>query len=254
MLSTRSVFHFTRGISPINNIIKEGFKVSFSNEKFILSGDVSYIEMQIPMISFCDIPLSQIKDHVWKYGSFGIGLTKEWAERKKLNPVIYISKHSYLAESIQTTIEQYSLRVKANSNQAIGDDFANFDITRYVKNFEGRLERKGKLMDENYRFSDEREWRYVPKHNNDNSPYVKPRSLLQEEGLNFDDYMRPYLEEISHIRLKFEISDISYLILKCDLCVSEFFNLIHEEGGISEEDINYLRTKVLTVEQIEGDF
>lgn len=30
-----------------------------------------------PMVSFCDIPLTRIREHTDFYGSFGIGMTRE---------------------------------------------------------------------------------------------------------------------------------------------------------------------------------
>ena len=48
----------------------------------------------IPVVCFCDIPLSRISDHIGFYGNFGIGLTKEWAMSNGLNPLLYVSSTS----------------------------------------------------------------------------------------------------------------------------------------------------------------
>ena len=57
------------------------------------------------MVSFCDIPLSLAKDHIKTYGSYGIGMMKEWGIKNNLNPVVYIERDSLLAKDIQATID-----------------------------------------------------------------------------------------------------------------------------------------------------
>ena len=37
------------------------------------------------------------------YNKFGIGLTKEWAKRKGINPVLYVNTDSYVASAIYHT-------------------------------------------------------------------------------------------------------------------------------------------------------
>jgi hypothetical protein len=49
-----------------------------------------------PMISFCDIPLALAKDQISKYGSYAIGLSKEWGISNQLNPVIYLESNSII--------------------------------------------------------------------------------------------------------------------------------------------------------------
>jgi hypothetical protein len=49
------------------------------------------------MVSFCDIPLSQIGKHVKRYGSYGIGMSRQWVFRNALNPVLYFKETSLVA-------------------------------------------------------------------------------------------------------------------------------------------------------------
>jgi hypothetical protein len=96
-LSSNTLFHFTSSASYLVSILQEGFKPrycleDFSMFEFILGKE--FTELAVPMVSFCDIPLSKVKDHVGKYGSFGIGLTKEWGIREKVSPLIYVNESS----------------------------------------------------------------------------------------------------------------------------------------------------------------
>ncbi|MBK9465826.1 MAG: hypothetical protein IPN56_13800 [Chitinophagaceae bacterium] len=60
------------------------------------------------MVSFSDLRLSELKDNIGTYGKFGIGMTKEWAINKGLNPVMYASKESLFTEKFISGIEDFS--------------------------------------------------------------------------------------------------------------------------------------------------
>ena len=79
------LFHFTTKES-LYEILNSTFKVSYAREKII--GPKLKREFGVPMVSFCDLRLSELKAHINKYGNYGIGLTKEWANRNGLNPVM----------------------------------------------------------------------------------------------------------------------------------------------------------------------
>jgi len=76
------LFHFTTK-AGLFGILENTFSISYAREKII--GNRKSAQFAVPMVSFCDLRLSQLKDHMDKYGNFGIGLTKEWANRNGLN-------------------------------------------------------------------------------------------------------------------------------------------------------------------------
>jgi len=77
-ISTNSILHYTKSIEALKGILSEGFKIKYCSEKLILTtgkGNGSFAAH--PIISFCDIPLSNSARHFKSYGKYGIGLTKK---------------------------------------------------------------------------------------------------------------------------------------------------------------------------------
>ncbi|HNZ32257.1 MAG TPA: abortive infection system antitoxin AbiGi family protein [Smithellaceae bacterium] len=97
-ISSNALFHFTNWDSLLG-ILENGFHPRFSLEYITFKNNDTF-GYAIPIISFCDIPLSQIKLHVYRYGSYGIGLKKEWGISKGINPVLYVEKDSNLSNDI----------------------------------------------------------------------------------------------------------------------------------------------------------
>lgn len=243
-LSSNSVIHFTDKKESLFGILKNNFKLFFCREDIILGGEKwSYY---VPMVSFCDIPMSEIKDHIRKYGSYGIGLTKEWALKNGLNPVLYVAPDSDLSKSYKIAIEHFLEDYPDNcSNEKEKKSLLN--VLRYMKNYEGPLERKGQKIDK-YRFSDEREWRHIPLASSN-------KQMIVVDDF-FEKNIKTYSEIYKHNRLKFEPNDINYVIIKDD---SEIKDVVHYFRSIkgdkySLNEIERLATRILTAEQINGDF
>ena len=75
-----TLFHLTNK-DALYSILRETFNVSYAREKII--GPKNYREFAVPMVSFFDLKLSELK-HFLNYGKFGIGLAKEWANERGL--------------------------------------------------------------------------------------------------------------------------------------------------------------------------
>jgi len=86
-----SLFHFTKSMDVLQTILKEGFWPRYCLEDVQWQGHDTYEFVAYPMVCFCDIPISRISEHVGFYGSYGIGLTKQWGIKNNLNPVFYFS-------------------------------------------------------------------------------------------------------------------------------------------------------------------
>lgn len=98
-ISSETLFHFTPKPEYLFQLLQNEFKPRYYPEIIHLEG-MKTLNKAIPMVCFCDIPLSQIKDHIDTYGNYGIGMTKEWAIKNKLNPVLYLEPSSKLSKSI----------------------------------------------------------------------------------------------------------------------------------------------------------
>ncbi|HHA2422302.1 abortive infection system antitoxin AbiGi family protein [Stenotrophomonas maltophilia] len=205
------------------------------------------IEIHVPMVSFCDIPFSQIKNHVSSYGSYGIGLSREWAVRNRLNPVLYMQSDSVIAESYRGLIKLLDQKEKAG---ILGKELRRRakDIIRYTKNYEGPLERKGKVVDGSYRFSDEREWRYVPPLSDDHRMMYTAREF-KEAGRSVAN------ESVSELRLQFLPEDIKYIIIMDDEEIGDISDFAHSKKAVyTALQQHQLMARVITSSQIMTDF
>jgi hypothetical protein len=260
-VTSDTLFHFTNELDTLLEILKSNFKSSFCKEHFVIRSASSGF-VYIPMVSFCDIPLGQITNHINKYGGYGIGMSKKWGVRNGLNPVMYLSNESTLAHKISAEnlsshfiqsdildIDKEEIREKFNKTRKDLKSFNNSMIYRlmYIKNYQYDLIRKDKVF-KDYRFYDEREWRFVP----------DLKDLGLERPHDDEDLFEGKFKKglIDKPTLNFEADDIKYLIVKDINDVSPLINEIKKTERLnftdSSEDI--LFSKIITVESLEADF
>lgn len=222
MISMDSVLHCTE-FENLQSILRtEGIKVQYCNE-LLLFKDLNVIDIAIPMVSFSDTPLELLGEKIESYGSCGIGLIKSWAVAKKLNPVLYVDTNSVISE----ILKHQNIRVQFDENNydAIASD-EHYHLIAYMKNYEAELIRDNKTYP-NFRFYDEREWRYVAS-----------RELLLGH-LNFyrGEYYRQHKNEIKtspSTTLNFSSSDITHLIVSSDQeskQLKETLKFVYREKG-----------------------
>lgn len=242
------LFHFTTKQS-LEDILNSTFKVSYARER-ILGGDLVK-EFAVPMISFSDLRLSELKDSIGTYGKFGIGMQKQWAIKRGLNPVMYASKESLFTENFMHGIEDF-FRLVNNSSDTSGRYETAYNNTintlRYLKNYKADLIRPGKETIPNYVFANEREWRYVPPISEDFLPFVPIEKIqTHQQKYNFNQI-------ISQLRVNFQPDDIQYLIVERDSDINSLINhLRHAKIHFSDETVDRLASRILTYEQIEKD-
>lgn len=246
------LFHFTNRAN-FNSILKDTFKLSYARESII--GKTNKREFGVPMVSFCDLRLSELKDHIESYGKYGIGLTKEWAYRKGLNPVFYVTETSSFTDNFLTALNEVYRTVNKiidpSDNIKMSKTYMNLLNTyRYIKNYQGVLKRRNQKPIYNYRFANEREWRYVAPITDDMDyhpfvPISRINTKAKKKELN---------NKISHKKLSFQPDDINYLIVEND---SDINGLIKHLGKVkiffSTATKERLASRILTFDQIKND-
>lgn len=226
-------------------ILSDNFRVYNCRERLELpSGDVGFV---VPMVSFCDIPLSEVKSHIAKYGSYGLGLTKEWGIKNGLNPVLYMERLSKLSGNFENAFAHF---VNPQENGHWTSEQKCFvDLIRYMKNYEGDLIRKGTTT-KRYRFSDEREWRFVPSVDTD------CEMICGQGDYERDAVFRKETDaKLERLRLTFEPNDIKYIIIQNDSEIGDFIEHLRRAKGNKyvHADVERLTTRILTSEQIHQD-
>ena len=170
---------------------------------------------------------------------YGIGLSKDWAYKNKLNPVLYINQSSHLSKNLLKLFNSFA----SDSHNAF---FEKFDVFRFVKNYEGLLNRNDTIND--YRFADEREWRYVPSIDDwPEFPIYTPDK---------DDYLNKLnLDLKSSLCLKIEPDDIRYIFIRSEDEITETIRIIDSifSSKNTIDSINKLKTRIITHDQITTD-
>ncbi|MFN4365215.1 abortive infection system antitoxin AbiGi family protein [Chryseobacterium hispalense] len=250
-LSSNSLTHFTNKLSNLKGILKNNFQIRYCRE-IILANKKRY-DFLIPMVSFCEIPFSQIHNHINSYGHYGISLNKKWAEKNGLNPVLYTDINSTLSRHF---FEHLSNKIKNGKTKIISEmeleEKYLLDIFRYIKNYEGDLERIGKKVVKNYRFNNEREWRYVLDLELDYQIFA---NLEKIEEAKIKTAKQKYNNIIKDERLYFEPEDISYIIIKSEKERDDIIQTLENvKGKFPMDQVKRLTSRIISTEQIISDF
>lgn len=243
-ISTNSIIHYTESLDAIKGILIEGFKIKYCSEKLFLGKNTS--RAAHPMISFCDIPLSDSLQHFDAYGRYGIGLSKKWAIKNGVNPVLYIDKNSLFALSVYELIKE---RRKKDSNLTTKQKREILQIKSYAKNYSGPLKRKN-IDIKNYRFYDEKEWRLIP--NSDTLKGAKFSIALT----NYEADKDGYNNKLKDCRINFEAIDISYIIVNTTVEIPDMINFLRNKysNRCTAKELDILFSKICSTEQITEDY
>lgn len=285
MLENDSISHHTSGVPSLSNILRmEAFKVQYCTEKIYVNKHTS-LYMAIPMVSFADIRPSDYVQSFWKpkgngqgfnlgyYGDYAIGLSKDWAVRKNIIPILYVPKPKDSGKALSKNNPIACLSSFASKNlqsEQLGQIIENIPpIASYCKHYVGVLEQgerdeDGKIITSGikkveYSFHLEQEWRYV-------SPdipvrwnfYKSMKDADYEKGRKKKEESNKAISEL----LDFDLwEDVTYIIVKSNNACSKILALLDEKYQEKRRDKSitlkylderyaYLRSCVITTEQL----
>jgi hypothetical protein len=229
-ISSNTLFHFTNSLENLESILRDKFLPYYCFE--------DKIDRAIPMVCFCDLPLSQLKYHISVYGNYGIGLKKDWGILNKLNPVIYLSNDSVLDFQFMYMLNEFSPKLDVAINSI------NY-IYGYLKPFKGDFEKNG-IWHKDYPFYNEREWRYILSPGDMDEKIFLTRKEYEIKKQNKDIFIKD--------RLDFNAYDIKYLIIKSESEIHKIIEII-KRCGITQLDATEerLTTRIITSENIFDD-
>lgn len=112
--SANTLFKYTKKLKYLLEILDTLYiSPRYLYEDFSFLRIYGLKEIAIPMICFCDIPISKVGKHVEKFGGYGIGLDKNLLINKyRLQPLNYINYDSDFINEYKTTFEPYFSKTK----------------------------------------------------------------------------------------------------------------------------------------------
>ena len=279
-INASSLLHFTNSMDALKGILEKGFRFSYCCEKISATINMNEVHPEganfyrpslhindhiaIPMICFCDIPLTRAKSHSKVYGKFIVGVDKDAAitvYMDALNPVLYRT-----SVEVGAALNDLSV-VKAKVPNVEGCNNYKRSINQLIGNtkpYSGIF--KGKRA---YCFYDEREWRIlIPFDYSEDTKWYW--NLSQEEFDAKKDEMNQILHssKYAYRGLTTHIDDedtliqfITHIVVDTEANIPEIVEFILNEEQplfgypkLSKRVRNLLVSKITSFERIEKDY
>lgn len=241
---SHTLFHFTKSRETLQMILRNGFWPRYCLEDIGWLGISGAEFVAFPMVCFCDIPLSRTDEHVSFYGSFGVGMSKEWAVKNDLNPVLYMASQNSLAKTImEISLTAATLPDDEKRTAALG----NFrHLTGHIKPSEGTMVVAGEPVRKE--FYQESEWRFIPRNSN-------IRDYLRRSDFeNVAELERGNESVRSHSMLRFVPNDVKYIFVSSDSDIPAIVNFIQTDLDMyPSADLKVLMSRVTSIESVGRD-
>lgn len=228
---SETLFHAFDNIRILEGILSEkSFIPSYSKEHIKIEGNSTPCFF-VPMVAFCDFKLAELGFHFRKYGSYAMGMSKEWAIKNGLNPVFYVNETCKLFYDVRSCLKEIEDANKDGANNSVISESVQkiMKLYCYLKNYQGSLTRKGETI-EDFRFADDKEWRYVP---NLSTHDLIILERYANQSLGGKDNINNGLRSNKGNHLRFDYDDIKFIIVPTE---AEKENLIHKIYRIFNSD------------------
>lgn len=284
-INADTLFHFTTSFSTLKKILFSGIRFSYSVENPL---ECTNPGIAIPMVSFCDIPLSKASRHARKYGSYCIGFNKEYLLQiynPILNPIIYLEynnlfkslsdlfslqekTYSQFMNNIFSFVSQPQCKGKAKNmsyeelwsymNKILDekgvDEYCASDFSK--KFILGLL--KPTYSDNGYCYFDEREWRAFYMNDKDTPWIWACDSLSKEEKKLLNDNIAA--SENGFITIPNEwFNMINYIIVKKEDQILPLIHYIKKatcllgNNALTDDQRLFLISRITSFERLNAD-
>lgn len=238
-----NLFHFTKSRETLQSILKNGFWPRYCLEDINWLPESGELFVAFPMVCFCDIPLSRIDEHVGFYGNYGLGMTREWANRNGLNPVQYFAGENTFTTAFKGLINEVD-HLQPERVDQFKDNFRH--LNSFIKPCEGRMIIGGEFIRKD--FYQESEWRYAPR----GEPVVP--YLTHSDFQNTDILQEHNNKTQETAMLRISPQDIRCIFVKSDADIPPLVNFIQSDlDHFPSSEVKILLSRITSLEAISGD-
>ncbi|NSB15955.1 abortive infection system antitoxin AbiGi family protein [Clostridium beijerinckii] len=251
--SANVLFKFMKELRFLKEILENKAIIPRYYEESIEYLKISELEKIVfPMVCFCDINVSRLKEHVQYYGKFGIGLNKKWGINKGIQCINYINPESEIRKDFTYLFTKAFNQIDEDDSLVEYNSYLLNNLL-FMKPLAGRMLRNNKYDKKN--FTDEREWRYVPKiEDNDKIQLIIPPIFVGQLAV-YNTYSDA-LKKLKNLWLTFKYEDIEYLMVASKMDRKRLVDFIIENNNVCCSDAQKyeLISKIMVYNVISKDW
>jgi len=221
-MSNNLIIHFTKEFDTLTKILESSsLRLLYSKEDFFMK-NLKVSSAAHPMVCFSKFDIEKIDNETITYGKYGVGFSIDWANKNKVNPVLYIDQNSMAALGLGNL-----LRARRNKESSKLPDNLRLPIMQlkcFTKNVRGY---NSYFKERDFDFESENEWRYVPDKKAINNKLI---SMNKSSYLKRPDY---YNNRLIPYPLNFKRKDIELVFVK----LKQEIEIINENFAIEKSNI-----------------